>query len=441
VSGASILNGLLAQAGDVRAMRVSDIDEVAVTLLRTVTRRGLLLSSWITPAYLGVIAVGAVGVVVAAVTSWPMTLVWWQIILAALVLGVVLMMRGTVIVHLMSRQFFRSEDGPTRLGQIASPVRHVFCATDLNSATAAEFAAGGGEPTFVTAMGNVSVPRFRLDRVVRASAAFPGLIPPARLSLRRLGLPWQHAVQRVPGPLRSMAGLRRPHPGRALHLADGGVSNNLATAEPRSGGDGTHLVLVVDASAPLETARLWRLGIPYLGEVGSLQRSMAVLYANTVEPRITELETRGALILARGPAGERVGDFPVVVRVTDNTSDGVLRIKRMRQRAGLPGFDDDEQQLLNLTRSYWNRAGRYLRDRYALKVMAARSSDVPTTFGTLDRAGVIGLLLHGYLGTMLALANGVMAPHGPIEIDRFERLLDLQTGDQPGFHPRRPDML
>ena len=239
-----------------------------------------------------------------------------------------------------------------------------------------------------------------------------------------------------------MAGRSDGRPGRVLHLADGGVSNNLATAESRSSVSADHIVLVVDASAPLGTARLPGLSLPYVAEIGSLRRSMTVLYANTVEPRIAELETRGALILARGEVDGSIGDFPVVVRVTDNTSDAVLRIRRMRKRAGLPPVNDEaSRHLLELTRRYWNDAARYLRDRYGLKVMAVRSSSVPTTFGKVDRAEAIGLMLHGYLGTMLALTNAANAPSGPIQFERFERLLDLQPGTIPGFSALKCDAL
>jgi hypothetical protein len=162
---------------------------------------------------------------------------------------------------------------------------------------------------------------------------------------------------------------------------------------------------------------------------------MAVLYMNTVEPRIAELETRGALILARGETSESIGDFPIVVRVTDNTSDGILRIRRMREQAGLPDIRDDEAALhrLNLTRSYWNLAARYLRTRYDHKVMAVRSPGVPTSFGRIDRGEAVGLILHGYPSTMIALANSAQAPSARIRPDRFERLLDLRPGDEPGL--------
>ena len=282
-------------------------------------------------------------------------------------------------------------------------------------------------------MGHVAVPDLRLDRAVRASAAFPGLIPPARLSIRRLGLSWRHRVHRQPPALRHMAGQPEHRSGRSLHLADGGVSNNLATSETDPTNVGGHIVLVVDASAPPSTRRLLGLAIPYLGEIVALQRSMTVLYANTVEPRMAELDTRGALILARAEADGPFEDFPIVVRVTDNTSDAVRRIRRMRRRAALPELDDDAQSLLETTRRYWNHAARYLRDRYQLKVMAVRSSTVPTTFGKLDRAEAVGLMIHGYLDTMLALSNATHAPHGQLDYDRFERLIEARPAREPAF--------
>ena len=74
VSGASILNGLLAQSGNVQTMGVSDIDDVAITLLRTVTRRGLLQSSLVIPLYLVTIIAGAALIAAAGLTGWPVAI-------------------------------------------------------------------------------------------------------------------------------------------------------------------------------------------------------------------------------------------------------------------------------------------------------------------------------------------------------------------------------
>jgi predicted acylesterase/phospholipase RssA len=432
VSGGSILNGILAAAGDVSAMGVRDIDNVAVTLLRTIAGRGLVMSSWLTPAYLGLLGGGAVALVSAGVTGWPVELRWWQIVTGILVLGAFLMFRGALLQHLMWRQFFHRLGGAAKLGEVKSTVRHVFCATDLNSAEPATFVVGNNEALLVTTMGTVDAAQFRLERSVRASAAFPGLVPPARMPLRPHGLAWRYRVQRVPPGLLRIAGAKNPRTGRTLHIADGGVTNNLATEEGKSGSAEGRLLLVVDASAPLTTARLLGLAVPYIAEVGSIGRSMSVLYTNTVEPRIAELEARGALILSRDENSPSNEDFPIVVRASDNTSDSISRIRRMRLRAGLPTGEADEAKRIELARRSWNKAADYLHRKYQHKVMAVRSSRVPTTFGRIKRSEALGLILHGYLSTMTALSYTVGAPVDRLDIRRFERLMDLQCGETPG---------
>jgi hypothetical protein len=173
--------------------------------------------------------------------------------------------------------------------------------------------------------------------------------------------------------------------------------------------------------------------VPYIAEVGSIGRSMSVLYTNTVEPRIAELEARGALILSRDKNSPSNEDFPIVVRASDNTSDGIRRIRRMWRRAGLPtGEADEAERVIELERRSWNIAAGYLRTKYQHKVMAVRSSRVPTTFGRIKRSEALGLILHGYLSTMIALSYAVGAPVDRLDIRRFERLMDLQCGDTPG---------
>jgi predicted acylesterase/phospholipase RssA len=409
------------------------------------------------------VGAGAVGVATGGVLGWPVDLRTWQVVAGLAAVGLLLLARGAILAHLLTRRFFTIPAGPTRLEDIRSSVRHVFCATDLNSAQAATFEAGAdGGPVVSTGMGIASAPRFRLAAAVRASAAFPGLLPPARLRLRPLGLTWRYRVHRQAPALRAMAGASNPRPGRVLHLADGGVSNNLATDElsRRSRSADPHVVVVVDASAPMATSRLRQLALPFLGEIGSLQRAMTVLYANTVEPRIAEMEARGALILARSisagaaddvPVIADAGDFPLVVRVTDNTSDGVSRVRRMRAHAGLPDLNveggdrlddlDAASARLHATRRHWNEVADHLRKRHGLKVMAVRSSSVPTTFGRVPRVEALGLVLHGYLGTMLACANTGIGGHGAVRVERFERLLDLRPDGSPGFTPEEPDLL
>lgn len=106
----------------------------------------------------------------------------------------------------------------------------------------------------------------------------------------------------------------------------------------------------------------------------------------------------------------------------------------MRRRAGLPIDEADEALgVMKLARNSWNKAAYYLTKEYQHKVMAIRSSRVPTTFGRIKRSEALGLILHGYLSTMITLSYAVGAPVDRLDIRRLERLLDLQCGDTPGI--------
>lgn len=454
VSGASVLNALLAQAGDFGKMTIADIDRVAARAVATITTTGLLRASLLTSIYMAALGLGAFYLGVEALFRWPIGLAWWQLVLGFFVVGALALLRGTLIVRMMANRFFAGESGPPRLGDLETTVTHHLCSTDLNSASRAHFTMGGGnEPTFtVKQLGSGAVPRFRLDHAVRASAAFPGGIPPKRVALADVGLAWKSVTHHVAPALKLMR-KRRPASlalrlrtrlrrllrldgARIIYLTDGGVFNNLATDVDEE----DDMVLVVDASAPLSSVPLRHLAFPGLAEFGSLMRSMSVLYNNTVDPRIEHLQDRAALILRSdvdpedgGVASD--GGFPVIVRITDNTTKGLRRMYAVLARAGRPLHRERREAVSSAVGPVWDSAAEYVRTQYGLGPFAADSPDVPTTFDRIARPVALMLMLHGYLATMFSLGAARGCGVGPVDVERFERLLRGEIGDQPGFTP------
>ena len=449
VSGASVLNALVMQAGDFRKMAVGDIDRIAAKALATITTTGLLRASVFTYAYLGIVGVGALYLGIEALFRWPIGLTWLGLVVGFVITAGLLLLRGMLIVRMMAHRFFAAGGPPPILGDLKTSVRHHLCCTDLNTASRAYFTVGGDRPPELTVeqLDSAPVPEFRLDHAVRASAAFPGGVPPKRVVLADVGLPWKKVTHHVPPVLKSMR-KRKPlntavrvvrwlrrrlrlDAAKAIYLTDGGVFNNLATDVDED----TDMILVVDASAPLSSAPLRRLSLPGLAELGSLARAMSVLYTNTVDPRIEHLQDRASLILSHG---DKVGDgtgFPVIVRITDNTTQGLRRIYTLLQRANRPVDADSRKAASKAVSPVWNAVAKHIRDTHGLGPFAADSPDVPTTFNRIPAPVALMLMLHGYLATMFSLGAARGSGIGHVEVERFKRLLRGEVGDEPGFNP------
>src|SRR5207244_11717558 len=93
------------------------------------------------------------------------------------------------------------------LRDIESPITHVFTATDLRHGEHFHLSQHWATSN---AYGSTDPGDVRIDEAVRASAAFPGALPPVKIGLGRLRLPPDLTVG-----------------SRELQLVDGGVRDNL----------------------------------------------------------------------------------------------------------------------------------------------------------------------------------------------------------------------
>lgn len=192
---------------------------------------------------------------------------------------------------------------------VESRVCHVLCATELTS----------GAPVYMTGdMIHSSVygagePKLPVAEAVYASAAFPIGFPPLRVDPEDLGM---------------SGGLAEDRPAK-LVLSDGGVFNNLGTDsftawdELRASPLAADLVpklptapdrfIVVNASSPpaitgLSNTPVWR-------NIVAVRRIMAVLYENTLRPRVQ------ALLEATGEGR------PIVIDIADSPIELATRMK------------------------------------------------------------------------------------------------------------------
>ena len=178
--------------------------------------------------------------------------------------------------HLQSK--LSSAGGLTRrlLRDIKSPVTHVFTATDLRHGE--HFHLSQHWATSNT-FGPTDPGDVRVDEAVRASAAFPGALPPVNIALDRLNLP-PHLIVGV----------------RQLQLVDGGVRDNIGHVfQSQLLGDSpaqratltrygsTRSLIVADASAPRGIADLSEsafASVPVLRRIGQLVTFPRVLSIN-----------------------------------------------------------------------------------------------------------------------------------------------------------------
>lgn len=183
VSGGSITNAFIAQECDFGTVRPEEFDEVAARLVkRMTTERTVSLSSWLVRGYLGLLFVGPalVWLILAGLLGWSSPLEPPAAASLILAFGSLLLLRGTIVAWLLGRAFFLDPQGrPSRLGSLRNKtVGHVLCATDLAAAAPFYFLCGNAWAVYSPRYGFARAGDMKLRTAVRASAAFPFLIPP-----------------------------------------------------------------------------------------------------------------------------------------------------------------------------------------------------------------------------------------------------------------------
>jgi hypothetical protein len=306
-----------------------------------------------------------------------------------------------------------------QLRDIKSPFTHVFTATDLRHGEHFHLSQywvssntfGASDP------GDV-----RVDEAVRASAAFPGALPPVKIALERLHLPAHLTTGQ-----------------RQLELVDGGVRDNMGHAfQSQLLGDSgsqhatlTHYqsnrsLVVADASAPRGVADLSEsmlASIPLLRRIGQLTsfpRVLSIMNQSNSEARSLVLKAR----LEADASGcvVSIRDSPVEVCV-QGVDDAAISARLLR---GDPASEQSDtrnhraDQALralvkadNAAESKWNGARNH-------------NQTIPTTLDGLGPERVKALIRHGYV---LAMCRAHMVLGWPLVPDerwamsRFTALL------------------
>lgn len=422
VSGGSITNGFIAQRCDFSRVKSPDFDRHSSELALAITR-GLVRKEAVFAGY--VLLFLTLGIVAFA---RPFNLPAWADVLLVLAFGVALLLRGLLLAKILRRNFFARRDYPVLLGDVNSSVAHIFCATDLNSSMPV-YLTNSDPHLFSPAWGRASSEKAAAIGVadaVRASAAFPGGIPPKCLKVAEFGLaltPLQQARRSQEVIFRDT---KQPN---MLYLADGGVWNNLGTdwfdpltriSLPASlKHRRADQLLIIDATAPTAVKdQLPSLRYPWLAEVCALFRVLVVSYTSSVMARIQEFTRRTAV------GGSDAA--PVASRMVDPVSD--VATERLAW-LGYPGSWSARLSfagfLMRLFKPWTFRKQWVVR---RLADMHLWNSRVPTTLFRIPREIAVQLLIHGYVAT----GNSLSAHYPEYRyrfpgIDRFTRLLDLDA--------------
>ena len=308
-----------------------------------------------------------------------------------------------------------------RLGDIDSPITHVFTATDLRNGEHFHFSQ---EFAISNTYGSTDSGGVLLFEAVQASAAFPGALPPVKIALDRLRLPQDRT-----------AGMK------ALELVDRGVRDNLghlfqtrllkadSQRNVLTQYGQTKLSIVADASAPRGVADLsenvLRL-IPILRRIEQLiafPRVLSIMNQSNSEARSLALATH----LGRQGFVLRIRDSPV-----DVCSEAIQNPEVARSLlGGGPG-------------SIHAKEASGLRAEAALRALVRNGgaveshwngvrNDNQTTPTTLDELGaerVARLMRQAYVLTMCQAHidfDWPLAPDRHWTVDRFAELLKAES--------------
>jgi|GEM_PF-2910679 len=336
VSGGSITNAVLARnyfakvPHDMKGMSEDEFwQSETKALFDTVVSKGVLTKSWIRALLLIMVLPPLLLVLFAMLGAGPP----WYVTLSVLLLWLTLiLLRGLLVEWLIAKRFFGDAPGNVHIENLHNdkadePVEHVICCTDLITGRPLyastrngghiyrifdDYPQGVGPRTTmpwsqVKEKSNTGIEyvshRLTVPALVRASAGFPG-IPPRRVKLSPLdSSEHQRKTKRVPP---------------VAFLSDGGIWSNLATQPFEDGylwgSYGPWVVIVADASAPLDYVSTFHFHVPGLAEILALVRQAVILTMNTVAPRRLRYQDwiRRELLAPRSARFEVERLYPVV---------------------------------------------------------------------------------------------------------------------------------
>lgn len=460
VSGGSITNAFLAYNYFAKTSKEESKDETlwhqeTLRLFETIVNKGVVTKAWMVFLLAFLILPPVVFVAMALLRMLP---IWYVTVPIAIAWATILLLRGLLIEWLISRRYFGGFFKGVGLSQLHNsncedPIEHVICCTDLVT----------GRPLYVSTRDGGHIFRRFNDRpagigprttmpaeeareiknlgvsyrastlsaaaAVRASAGFPG-IPPRRFRLNRFELdPCDEDKARVLPPL--------------AFLSDGGIWNNLATQPYEDGflwGDyGPWVVVVADASAPLDYMTAFQFHLPGIAEFRALGRQAVIQNINTVGPRrvnyhdwirrelsshrsarfaserlyplVSCMETPEQ-IKARLMAAITKEDFNDEFLVDSEKNRRAERREKTRKRAVYLERDADEPKPAAEETQVDPHAAWNFRRLSNLAMVDGKGRDVsnrdpvascPTTLGKIDRATAIAIVGRGYANTAIML--------------------------------------
>lgn len=402
VSGGSLTNGYVGQAGDFRQRDGTDFWEAMRPFARQIAVNGTLWACWFTWTYLLLLVGSFIAVWSLLWLPWHWAIRWGLVVIALLAWAkLALEQRGRVCGRAFSQTLFTRDGKATLLRDIANAdLDHVICATDLHAGEHVYFS---GRFVCSYRFGLGMPADLALAQAVQCSAAYPTGFPARWLTTSR------HEFRDGTGQARHMV------------LLDGGVYDNMAeqwafglnarrkrwpNADDRFH-DAQELI-AVNACAGLGFEPVRKLRLPLLGELFTLLRVINVLYDNTTSPRRQMLfrqfssaaksgeGLRGALVtLEQSPF-----DIPdYFVKHADEWPEWADRAKAVLER------------LSTTRRGEW------------ADIVACNKS-VATTLKALGRDASARLLCHAYATAMANLHVILGYPLLDVpSVDRFTHLL------------------
>jgi predicted acylesterase/phospholipase RssA len=382
VSGGSLANAVVATHCDFANVSHEEFGDLCRRVITRLSRHGSLsgdrLGVVVVSLYLSLLVVSAAAALTALVTGR-----WLLGVGTFLLLAIFASFRGKVIERGIARIWADDADAGVTLEAINRSVEHVFSTTDIRTGTPVFLST-----SYVAAHGWAHPIRGTpLRLAVRASAAYPLLLPPVRWPLSRS----------TPSRFTNLAD-------DLAVLADGGVYNNLGTEWQASLRQINHntdgavlrpelqtpvdLHLVVDCGKePRRSALLWH-SIPAIGDVYSFVRTYATTYGSTIQGRREFLK---------------------------DTDDSVLFVgSTTRPGWGLP---------------YATDALRLDGDRWRLAAWTTRT--MGTHLNRVPRSDAVMVLAHGYAVALSRLSWNDKVPQDEADRSWREWLHDAVEEAQP----------
>ncbi len=382
VSGGSLTNAWLAQRGDYSKLTAEELkSRVVRPFVRQVAHYGTLWASWTTWLYMVILCISLLGVI--ALWWLPIDLLARSIyfVLGLIGWGMLFSLRSKMCALAFQKTLYSADGYPTLLRDIQREnIQHIICATDIRAGHHVYFS---GDFVCSYRLGWGCPRELHLADSVQASAAFPGGFSPRWLSTT------QHSF--VEGAQKT------PH---FMVLSDGGVYDNMAEQWPvgvRSRKrrwpaledvfKESNVLVVVDASGPMQWAAVRRMRLPAIGEIFALLRVIRVLYDKTTAHRRSTLVDRFDRAERDGRGIK--GAFVMINRSPYWTADYFSK-----QTETWPGRAERALCVLQMlgeeNREKWNH-------------LAKENSHVKTTLSRLGSDVSVNLLYHGYVSAMANL--------------------------------------